>query len=128
VDQNRDLMAVEAIISELVSTRLFPVLRENTGKFAGFSHETRMVCRFRNVNSIAYHPNSLSIGSGKSFINREQKPSSREKVLRFGTSAKSSDYWLTSHGRSLARVNLILVVMLAAILSERFVYALLWRL
>ena|SRR5215831_18832175 len=38
-----------------------------------------------------------------------------------------SDYWLASRRRSLAKVNLILVVMLAAILSELFVYALLWQ-
>jgi hypothetical protein len=65
--KNDNVLAEEAVISELVSTSLFPVLRENTAKFAEFSHETRRISRFRNVNSMAYHPNSLSIGSGKSF-------------------------------------------------------------
>ena len=32
-------MAEEAVISELVSARLFPVTRENTGKFAIFDFE-----------------------------------------------------------------------------------------
>jgi hypothetical protein len=29
-------LAVEAVIGELISARLFPVLRENTAKFADF--------------------------------------------------------------------------------------------
>ena len=33
-------LAEEAVINELVSTRLFPVIRENTGKFAIFGFET----------------------------------------------------------------------------------------
>src|SRR5262245_27048948 len=45
--------------------RLFPVLRENTGKFVEFRLVTTIEVRLRSVNSIAYQPNSLSIGSGK---------------------------------------------------------------
>ena len=33
VQKQQDYLAVGAVISELVSARLFPVLRENTGKF-----------------------------------------------------------------------------------------------
>jgi hypothetical protein len=73
------LLAVEAVIGELVSLRLFPVLRENTGKFVRIQTEATIDVRLRSGNSIAYQPNSLSIGSGKLFAwNRERKPSSRE--------------------------------------------------
>jgi hypothetical protein len=33
-------MAVQAVISEIISARLFPVLRENTEKFADFRLQT----------------------------------------------------------------------------------------
>ena len=48
------VLLVEAVIGELVSARLFPVLRENTGKFANLSLETTMIRRVRSVNSTAY--------------------------------------------------------------------------
>jgi hypothetical protein len=35
-------LAVKAVISELISVRLFPVLRENTAKFAELCPETTM--------------------------------------------------------------------------------------
>jgi hypothetical protein len=60
-------MAVEAVISELVSVSPFPVLRENTGKFVEFRRRATIEIRLRIGNSIAYQPNSLSIGSGKLF-------------------------------------------------------------
>jgi len=53
IDQR--FLAVEAVISELVSARLFPVVRENTAKFADFSLEMTIVRRLRSGNSIAYH-------------------------------------------------------------------------
>ena len=46
-------MAEEAVISELVSARLFPVTRENTGKFAIFGFEMAKATRLSDENSIA---------------------------------------------------------------------------
>jgi hypothetical protein len=46
-------MAEEAVISELVSARLFPVTRENTGKFAIFAFEIVKAPRLWEENSIA---------------------------------------------------------------------------
>jgi hypothetical protein len=40
-------MAVEAVISELVSVRLFPVPRENTGKYVDFSLKKTIIRRVR---------------------------------------------------------------------------------
>jgi len=55
--------------------RLFPVLREYTGKFVEFRRRTTIDVRLRDGNSIACQPNSLSTGSGKLFaLNREHKP------------------------------------------------------
>jgi hypothetical protein len=51
--EKQGYVAVEAVISELVSARLFPVLRENTGKLAEFCPETTMERRLHSVNSIA---------------------------------------------------------------------------
>jgi hypothetical protein len=45
-------MAVEAVICEPVSDRPFPVLRENTGKFADFRFEMAEAPRLSGVNSI----------------------------------------------------------------------------
>jgi hypothetical protein len=47
-------LAVEAVISELVSVRVFPVLRENTGKFVDFSLKKTVIHRVRSGNSMAY--------------------------------------------------------------------------
>jgi hypothetical protein len=47
-------MAVEAVISEPVSARWFPVPRENTGKFADFGLEMAKAPRLPEENSIAY--------------------------------------------------------------------------
>ena len=58
------LLAVEAVISELVSARLFPVLRENTEKFADFGLEIDKAPRVSEENSIAYQRNSLSVRAG----------------------------------------------------------------
>jgi hypothetical protein len=66
-------LAVEAT-SELVSARLFPVLRENTAKFVDFRPQTNNDPRRSNVNSIAYHRNSLAAKTGKI------EPPSREKL------------------------------------------------
>jgi hypothetical protein len=52
-------MAEEAVISEPVSTRWFPVPRENTGKFADFGLEIVKAPRLSAENSIAYQQNSL---------------------------------------------------------------------
>ena len=60
-------MAVGAVIGELVSVRLFPVLRENTGKFADFRLKTTMIRRLRSGNSMAYQRISLSVKTGKIF-------------------------------------------------------------
>ena len=60
-------LAVEAVISELVSRRLFPVLRENTAKFADFRPRDDNGPRLCIGNSIAYHRNSLNTKTGKPF-------------------------------------------------------------
>jgi hypothetical protein len=52
-------MAEEAVISEPVSARWFPVPRENTGKFADFGLEIAKVPRLSEENSIPYQQNSL---------------------------------------------------------------------
>jgi hypothetical protein len=52
-------LAEEAVISEPVSTRWFPVQRENTGKFADFGLEIAKAPRLSEENSIAYQQNSL---------------------------------------------------------------------
>jgi hypothetical protein len=46
-------MAEEAVISELVSARLFPVTWENTGKFAIFGFEIAKAPWLSVENSIA---------------------------------------------------------------------------
>ena len=58
---------MEAVISELVSVRRFPVLRENTGKFVEFSLKKTLIRRVRTVNSMAYQRISLSFKTGKIF-------------------------------------------------------------
>jgi hypothetical protein len=58
-------MAVEAVISELVSVRPFPVFRENTGKFDDFGLEVAKVPRLSEENSIIYQQNSLAAKAGK---------------------------------------------------------------
>ncbi len=55
----RKKLAEEAVISEPVSTRWFPVPRENTGKFADFGLEIAKVPQLSEENSIAYQQNSL---------------------------------------------------------------------
>jgi hypothetical protein len=60
-------LAVQAVIGELVSVRLFPVLRENTGKFVDFSLKKNIIRRVRSVNSMAYQRISLSVKTGKLF-------------------------------------------------------------
>jgi hypothetical protein len=52
-------MAEEAVISEPVSTRWFPVPRENTAKFADFGLEIAKVPQLSEENSIGYQQNSL---------------------------------------------------------------------
>jgi hypothetical protein len=47
-------LAEEAVISEPVSARWFPVPRENTGKFADFGLEIAKAPRLSEENSIAY--------------------------------------------------------------------------
>jgi hypothetical protein len=47
-------LAEEAVISEPVSVRWFPVPRENTGKFANFGLEIAKAPRLSEENSIAY--------------------------------------------------------------------------
>ena len=56
-----------AVIGELVSVRLFPVLRENTGKFVDFSLKKTINRRVRSVNSMVYQQISLSVITGKPF-------------------------------------------------------------
>jgi hypothetical protein len=58
---------VLAVISELVSVRVFPVLLENTGKFVDFSPKKTRILRVRVVNSMAYRLISLSVKTGKLF-------------------------------------------------------------
>jgi hypothetical protein len=52
--QNQSQLAEEAVISEPVSARWFPVPRENTGKFADFGLEIAKAPRLSEENSIAY--------------------------------------------------------------------------
>jgi hypothetical protein len=59
------LLAVEAVIGELVSVRPFPVLRENTGKVVDFSLKKTITHRVRSGNSMAYQRTSLSVKTGK---------------------------------------------------------------
>jgi hypothetical protein len=47
-------LAVEAVIGEPVSDGVFPVSRENTGKFADFGLEIAKAPRLSEENSIAY--------------------------------------------------------------------------
>jgi hypothetical protein len=47
--------------------RVFPVLRENTGKFVDFSPKKTRIPRVRVVNSMAYLLISLSVKTGKIF-------------------------------------------------------------
>jgi hypothetical protein len=61
------LLAVGAVISELVSARLFPVLRENTGKFVDSSLKRTIIRSVRSANSMAYQRISLSSKTGKIF-------------------------------------------------------------
>ena len=58
-------MAVEAVISELVSACPFPVQRENTGKFADLDAKLSCAPAFGTGNSIAYPRNSLATKAGK---------------------------------------------------------------
>ena len=58
---------MEAVISELVSVRRFPVMRENTGKFVDFSLKKAIIRGVLSVNSMAYQRISLSIETGKIF-------------------------------------------------------------
>jgi hypothetical protein len=55
-----DYLAWGAVISELVSARLFPVLRENTGKFVDSSLKRTIIRSIRSANSMAYQRISLS--------------------------------------------------------------------
>ena len=58
-------LAEEAVISEPVSARWFPVPRENTGKFANFGLEIANAPRLSEENSIACQRNSLVTKAGK---------------------------------------------------------------
>ena len=58
---------VEAVISELVSVHVFPVLRENTGKFVDFSLKMTVIRGVCSANSMAYQRISLSVKTGKVF-------------------------------------------------------------
>ena len=53
MQHNKIGVAEEAVISELVSARLFPVTRENTGKFAIFGFEIAKAPWLSEENSIA---------------------------------------------------------------------------
>ena len=66
-------MAEEAVISEPVSARWFPVPGENTGKFADFELELAKAPRLSDENSIAYQVNSLAAKAGKIY-ERSGKP------------------------------------------------------
>jgi hypothetical protein len=66
-------MAEEAVISEPVSARWFPVPGENTGKFADFGLESAKAPRLSEENSIAYQVNSLAAKAGK-ICERSGKP------------------------------------------------------
>jgi hypothetical protein len=59
------VLAEEAVISELVSARWFPVPRENTGKFTDFGLEIAKAPRLSEEDSIAYQQNSLVAKAGK---------------------------------------------------------------
>jgi hypothetical protein len=61
----RKKLAEEAVISEPVSARWFPVPRENTGKFADFGLEIAKAPRLSEENSIAYQENFLVAQQGK---------------------------------------------------------------
>ena len=52
-------------LREPVSDLLFPVSRENTGKFANFGLEIAKAPRLSEENSIAYQQNSLVSKAGK---------------------------------------------------------------
>jgi hypothetical protein len=58
-------MAVQAVISELVSARLFPVLRENTAKFADFRLQTKNDPRRSTTDSITWDHDSIAAKTGK---------------------------------------------------------------
>jgi hypothetical protein len=58
-------LAEEAVISEPVSRCLFPVSRENTGKFTNLRLEIVEARRLSEENSIPYHRNSLVAKAGK---------------------------------------------------------------
>jgi hypothetical protein len=66
-------LAEEAVISEPVSARWFPVPRENTGKFADFGLEIAKAPRLSEENSTAYQQNSLVAKAGK-ICGRSGKP------------------------------------------------------
>jgi len=59
------LRTEEAVISEPVSGRWFPVSRENTGKFANLGLEIAKAPRLSEENSITYQQNSLVAKAGK---------------------------------------------------------------
>jgi hypothetical protein len=65
--ENQRRVTVGAVISELVSARLFPVLRENTGKFVDSSLKRTIIRSVRSANSMAYQRISLSSKTGKIF-------------------------------------------------------------
>jgi hypothetical protein len=60
-----DLLAEEAVIGEPVSARLFPVPREDTGKFADFGLEMTEAPGLSRGNSIVCEQNSLAARAGK---------------------------------------------------------------
>jgi hypothetical protein len=51
--KTNDVLAEEAVISEPVSARLFPVTRENTGKFVILGFDIAKASRLSEENSIA---------------------------------------------------------------------------
>ena len=58
-------LAEEAVIGEPVSAGIFPVKRENTGKFAAFGLEMTKAPRLSGGISIICEPNSLAAKAGK---------------------------------------------------------------
>jgi hypothetical protein len=58
------VLAVEAVIGEPVSTRLFPVARENTGKFLAFEASHGDIALTSGNKIKAFSPNSLRIETG----------------------------------------------------------------
>jgi hypothetical protein len=58
-------LAEEPVIGEPVSARLFPVPREDTGKFADFGLEMTEALRLSGGNSIVCERNSLAAKAGK---------------------------------------------------------------